>query len=246
MGSILPVDMLTSLLAVPIAISFFNPFPFPSLKPFPFPSNTPAASATPAPSATPTPSPSQTPAPSITTAVEIDDVEPSSANFMQEFTLTGFNFGSTTGSVNFRASNQGFPSGGAPIVSWSDTEVKAIVPAVKKGYYRIQLITAGSKKSNEVKFTVKNGQPIINSTSIRLLNGEYELVFQGTEFGGRRGSIDIYVGNSSNLAGNGIIKYWSSSRIRFELPALPHQEYGFQISTSDGRKSSFKYFNLGN
>ena len=238
--------MLTSLLAVPIAISFFNPFPFPSLNPFPFPTNTPEASSTPEPSATPTPSTSATPAPSISTAVEIDDVDPSSANFMQEFTLTGFNFGSTTGSVNFRASNQSYPSGGAPIVSWSDTEVKAIVPAVKKGSYRIQLITSNNKKSNEVKFTVKNGQPIVNSSSIKSLNGEYELTFQGTEFGTKRGSIDIYVGNSSNLAGNGIIKYWSSSKIRFELPNLPHQEYGFQISTSDGRKSSLKYFAVGN
>src|SRR3989338_7908441 len=105
--------MLTSLLAVPIAISFFNPFPFPSIKPFPFPTSTPAASSTPAPSHTPSPSPSVTPAPSVTTAVEIDDVDPSSANFMQEFTLTGLNFCSTAGSVSFRYYNQSYSSGGA-------------------------------------------------------------------------------------------------------------------------------------
>jgi len=163
---------------------------------------------------------------------------------MQEFTLTGLNFGSTAGSVSFRYYNQSYSSGGAPIVSWSPTGIKAKVPAVKKGSYRIQVITSENKKSNEIKFTVKNGQPVINSTSVRLLNGEYEIVFEGKEFGSKRGSIDIYADN--NLAGNGQIRYWSSSRVRFGLPALPNQEYGFQISTSDGRKSSLKYFTLGN
>lgn len=234
--------MFTSLLAVPIAISFFSPFPFPSFKPFPFPTST----ATPAPSAVPsqTPSPTITPAPSVTTAVEIDDVNPSSANFMQEFTLTGFNFGQNPGSISFRNFNQGFSSGGAPIVSWSDQEIKAKIPAVKKGYYRIQVITADAKKSNEIKFTVKNGQPVINSTSLRAVNGEYEFVFQGTEFGSRRGEVSIYLG--STIAGKGIIEYWSSSRVRFEFPPLPHAEYGFQIQTSDGRQSSFKFFTVGN
>lgn len=236
--------MLTSLLAVPIAISFFNPFPFPSLKPFPFPSNSPAASTTPAPSNTPVPSASPTPAPPVTTAIEIDDAQPSSANFMQEFTLTGFNFGANPGSVNFRYYNQGYSSGGAPIVSWSSNEIKAKVPAVKKGSYRIQVVTSDNKKSNEVRFTVSNGQPVINSTSVRLLNGEYELVFEGSEFGSKRGSIDIYSG--TDLAGNGIVRYWSSSRVRFGLPNLPKSEYGFQVTTSDGRKSSLKFFNLGN
>lgn len=239
--------MFTSLLAVPIAISFFNPFPFPSINPFPFPTNTPAPSAAPSQS----PSSSPTPAPSISTAVEIEDIDPGSANFMQEFTITGFNFGNTPGSVSFRYYNQGFPSGGAPIVSWNQNEIRAKVPAVKKGSYRIQVITSeneqsssSNKKSAEERFTVKNGQPIINSTSVRLLNGEYELVFGGSEFGSRRGSIDIYAGD--NLAGNGIIKYWSSSRVRFELPELPHQEYGFRLTSSDGRQSSFKFFTLGN
>lgn len=238
--------MFTSLLAVPIAITFFNPFPFPSIKPFHFPTHTPVPSSSPFSSASPaqTPSPSPTPAPSISTAVEIDDVDPTSANFMEEFTVTGFNFGSNPGGVSFRYYNQGFPSEGAPIISWSNTEIKAKVPGVKKGSYRIRVTTSDNKKSNEIRFTVKNGQPVINSTSVRFLDGEYELVFEGSEFGFKRGSIDIYAGDS--LAGNGIIKYWSSSRVRFELPELPNQEYGFQITTSDGRQSSLKFFTLGN
>jgi hypothetical protein len=236
--------MFTSLLAVPIAVSLFNPFPFPSIKPFPFPSKSPAATLSPSPTATPVQSASPTPAPSISTAVQIEDVDPSSANFMEEFTLYGVNFGANPGSVSFRYYSQNFSSGGAPIVSWSPTEITAKVPAVKKGSYRIQVVTQEGKKSNEVRFSVSNGQPVVNSNSVRLLNGEYELVFEGSEFGSRRGSVDIYLG--SNLAGNGIVKYWSSSRVRFELPDLPKAEYGFQITTYDGRKSSFKYFNIGN
>ena len=214
---------------------------FPSFKPFPV--KTPKPTQAPTPTATPTAS--STPAPTSTPAgIEIEDVEPSSANFMQEFTIYGYGFGSNPGSVSFRLNNQSFSSGGAPIVSWNNEEIVAKVPAVSKGSFRIQVITSGGLKSNEIRFSVKNGQPIVNSTSISLVNGEYELTFQGTELGSRRGSVDIYNGDS--LAGNGIIKNWSSSRVRFELPALPRHEYGFQITTSDGRKSSKKFFTVGN
>lgn len=213
--------------------------PFPSFRPFPTrtpkPTQNPTPSATPVESATPTPS-------SAPAQLEIEDVDPSSANFMQEFTLEGTNFGTAPGSVSFRYYTNSFTSGAA-IVSWSDTEIKAKVPGVKKGSYRIQVITSENKKSNEVKFTVRNGQPFINITSLHHLNNEYELIFQGTEFG-RRGSIDIYLG--SDLVGNGVIEYWSNSRVRFTLPSIPFQEYGFQLTTSDGRKSSFKFFTVGN
>ena len=162
---------------------------------------------------------------------------------MEEFTVFGAGFGTNTGNISFRYYNQGYLSGNALIVSWSDSEITAKVPAVKKGSYRIQVMTSDGKKSNEVRFSVKNGRPIINSTSFSNSNGEIEITFGGREFG-RRGSIDIY--NGSNLAGNGVIEYWSSSRVRFEVPSLPENEYGFQITTSDGRKSSFKYFTAGN
>lgn len=236
--------MFTSLLAVPIAITFLNPFP--SLRPFTFPgsSQTPAPTATPAPSVSPTQNPASTPAPTVNSEVEIEDVDPSSANFMQEFTLTGFNFGANPGSVSFRYYTQNYVTAAAPVVTWSNNEIKAKVPAVKKGYYRIQVITENGKKSGEVKFTVKNGQPVINSTSVSVINGVYEFTFQGLEFGSSRGGINIYSGQS--LAGKGVIKYWSSSKVRFGLPALPNGEYGFQIQTSDGRLSSLKYFTAGN
>lgn len=216
---------------------------FPSTRPFTFPSKTPKPTSSANPTSTPIAS--ATPAPtSAPTLLEIEDIEPNSANFMDEFVIYGANFGTGTGSVSLRVSNQNYSSGGAPIVSWTDNEIKARVPAVRKGAYRVQVITSDGKKSNEIRFSVKNGQPIINSSSISLVNGEYEMTFQGTELGSRRGSVDIYNGDS--LAGNGIIKSWSSSKVRFDLPALPNHEYGFQITTSDGRKSSLKFFTVGN
>lgn len=219
-------------------------FSFPSIKPFPFPSKTPKPSKTPEPttnpSSTPTPTPSPTP---VSTKFEITNVDPSAANFMEEFTIFGSNFGTNPGSVSFRAYNQSFSSGGAPIVSWTNSEIKAKVPALRKGSYRIMVIRADGQKSNEERFSVKNGQPIVNSNSIKVENGEYEMTFQGTEFG-KRGSIDIY--NGSDLAAQGIIRSWSTSRIRFELPSLPRHEYGFQITTADGRKSSLRFFTVGN
>lgn len=210
---------------------------FPSVKPFP--------TKTPKPSETPsgTSSPTSTPAPTPTSnKFEILDIEPASANYMQEFTIYGSNFGSA-GSVNFRYYNQNYSSGGATIISWTNSEIKAAVPALKKGSYRIQIIRSDGQKSEEEKFSVKNGQPVMDSNSIKAVNGKFELTFQGQEFG-RRGSIDIY--NGGGLAGKGVIKYWSSSKIRFDLPALPRAQYGFQITTQDGRKSPLMFFTVGN
>jgi len=223
----------------------FSSFNFPAFSTFPFPSKTPKPTPTSQPSSTPVPSspasiPSSSPVPTV---LEIDDIDPTSADFMEEFIIYGGGFGTTPGSVNFRNPNQSFSSGGAVVVSWSEDEITATVPALKKGSYRIQVVTSDNKKSAEEKFTVRNGQPIINSTSLSNNNGKWELTFQGSEFG-RRGTMDIYKGDSFST--KGIIKSWTSSRIRFEIPAIPHGEYGFQITTADGRKSSLKFFTVGN
>lgn len=220
---------------------FGSGFPsnFPSTGNFPFPSKTPkpSSSATPAPTGAPT----ATPIP--TTVFEIIDVDPSSANFDETFTIYGTNLG-TSGSVNFRLASQSFSSGSAPIVSWGQNQITAKVPGLKKGSYRIQVVRQDGQKSNEEKFSIKNGMPTINFTSISAVNGEFELTFQGTEFGTRRGTMNIYDG--STLVGTGIIKSWSSSRVRFDLPNLPRKNYGFQIVTSDGRKSALQFFSVGN
>lgn len=220
---------------------FGSGFPsnFPSTGNFPFPSKTPRPSSS-APASTAVPS--TTPVP--TTVFEIIDIEPSSVNFDQEFRIYGTNFGASGGSVNFRLSSQSFSSGAAPIVSWSNTEIVAKVPGLKKGSYRVQIVRADGQKSNEEKLSIKNGLPTINSTSISAVNGKYELTFQGTEFGTRRGTMNIYDG--STLVGTGIIRSWSSSRVRFDLPNLPRKNYGFQILTSDGRKSALQFFTVGN
>lgn len=211
--------------------------PLPSIRSFPAPSTD-----TPNPTQSPTPTPNPS-APQVTT-VEISKVTPASANFMQEFIITGYNFGAKPGGVNFRYYTQNFLSGGAPIVSWSNNEIKAKVPAVKKGSYRIHVSTSDNKKSNEVRFVVLNGQPIVNSTSLRVRNGAYELIFEGTEFGSKRGEINIY--QVGNIVAKGVIQYWSSLRVRFTLPNLTYASYGFQIQTQDGRQSSLKFFNVGN
>lgn len=214
----------------------FPSFNFPSIKPFPLPSKTPKSSKVPDPTTIPSPAP-------VSTKFEITEVDPSSGNYMQEFTIYGTNFGGGTGSVNFRLNNQSFSSGSAPIISWSNSEIKARVPAIAKGSYRIQVVNADGHKSNEKKFSVKNGIPVVNSNSIVARDGEIEMTFVGKEFG-KRGSIDIYDG--STLAGHGILRSWSSSKIRFDLPDLPRKQYGFQITTADGRKSPLRMFIVGN
>lgn len=231
------VFSLTSVSSVS-AVEFpsFSNFPFPTIKPFP--------SKTPKPTSSPTNAPSSTPAPTpVSTKFEITDIDPSAANYMEEFTLFGTNFGNSAGSVNFRLSSQSYSSGAATIVSWSNTEITAKVPALVKGAYRIQIVRSDGQKSPEEKFSVKNGQPVVNSNSIVASGGEVEMTFVGKEFG-KRGSIDIYDG--STLAGHGVLRSWSTTKIRFDLPSLPRKQYGFQITTADGRKSSIRLFTVGN
>lgn len=63
-------------------------------------------------------------------------------------TITGTGFGTQTGSVKFSTA-------AAQIVSWSDSMIQAIVPAVSAGYYNIEVTTAaGDKTSNYAQYKV--------------------------------------------------------------------------------------------
>ncbi|MBD0382303.1 alpha-amylase family glycosyl hydrolase [Paenibacillus sedimenti] len=77
-------------------------------------------------------------------------------------TLDGRGFGATKGTVYFGTT----AVTGANILSWEDTEIKAIIPAVAAGKYAVSVKTAGSVTSNTVSnFNVLSG----NQVSVRFV-----------------------------------------------------------------------------
>ena len=225
--------MLSKILIVLFVVLFITPtsahalsFPKPSF--FNFPSF-PSASSTPKPSFTPNPQ-----------GVDLQVIEPTTVNFSQTFTLKGKNFGAAQGSVRFYIRGNSLPSAAAPIVSWSDTEIKATVPAVQgNSYYDVAVKKSDNKLTNKLRVRVKYGQPLINSTSFVNQNGEIIITLSGRDFNSKDGKIVFY--NSSNaVVGEGEIDSWSNSRIRFTPPTLPTGDYKYQIQTADGRLSSLK------
>jgi hypothetical protein len=219
------IVLLLGLFILPTSVQAFS-FPKPSF--FSFPSF-PGASSTPKPSFTPNPS-----------GPDLQALEPTTVNYSQTFTLKGKNFGTTGGSVQFFVRGNSIPSASAPVVSWSDNEIKATVPAVQgNSYYDIAVKKSDNSLTNMIRIRVKYGQPLIETTSIVNQNGEVTITLSGRDFNSKDGKIVFY--NSANtVVGEGDIDSWSNSRIRFTPPTLSAGDYKYQIQTSDGRLSVFK------
>jgi len=78
----------------------------------------------------------------------IDTIDPSMGlAIAQEITITGMAFGSAPGRVVFSHELTYWSGPSAPIVSWSDTVIKARVPIGGAGQY-VSVITADEKKTN--------------------------------------------------------------------------------------------------
>lgn len=104
-------------------------------------------------SSKPTPTPVPTPSPSPT----INSVSPSSAKYSDTITIRGSLLGFSTGQVVIESSTSGGCCGG-PIESWSDSEIRAKVPALAKGdQYKVKVITSSGKVTNQLSFTISAG-----------------------------------------------------------------------------------------
>lgn len=234
--------------------------PYPSESPSPETSPVPASSVktTPRPSLKASSSPVVSVAPTTTPAassgttstsnsnssdMRVSEVNPTSGNFMQTITLKGNNFGNSAGSVAFYGTLSS-PSGGGPIESWSNTEIKVKVPAIRGNTdYQLE-VSAGGKTSNRIGFKVISGQPQLNSVSPNPAPG-VSIILSGSELGSSNGAVTFFEGNTP--AGTCSIASWSDSQISCTVPANLTQgkEYGLQVTTSDGRQTSFKFYTLG-
>lgn len=203
--------------------------------------NTPLFKNTFAPS--PTPTTTQNPSQS---SVKLDSISPNPTKSGDTITLKGSGFGSSGQYVIF-TNPQGFTSG-AGIISWSDTEIKAYVPPTK-GENKVQVEGSTGVKSNVYTLQVTSGQPYFASIGPSNVKPGGEITVNGDEFGDSKGEINFYKpDNISSASGGSVIYSWTNTEIKANVPGIlaPNQEYGIQVVTADGRKSSFKYYQVGN
>lgn len=218
-----------------------NPLP---LKPL----NSPLPPSTITPLATkPTIKPSPTPSkisPTSSPSTEIKSISPTSANFGAQITLTGSGFGQAKGGVTFYNQNGGNPYG-APILSWTDTSIRATVPFVAGHQkYQIEVSIANGSRSNRLSFEVLEGQPRIDSFTSSYPGGF--ITITGQNFGSSQGKVIFDDGSGQKLAECVFLYFatWSDSKIDCGLPSTLESgvEYGLQVITNDNHESSFKYF----
>lgn len=201
------------------------------------PTSAPASAITPTPTVVPTP---------IVATPKIDSLSPLSGPAGQEIVIKGYNFGSSADYVMFCL--QGNCSiGAAPIVSWSDIEIKARVPGTftQTTSYELYVNNKNGKSSNRVTFTITAGQPVINNISPSGVSPGGGITLSGSNFGSS-GQVNFYK-SYPTFSGSGNITSWSNTQINFTIPTSfeGSTEYGIQVINDGGAQSSFKYYTLG-
>lgn len=193
----------------------------------------------------PTSSPTETPS-----HVKVDSLSPNTGKFEDEFTVRGVNFGGNPGFVVFYVEERSTTEGiGGPILSWSDTEIKARVPFMRgKRTYKVGVKTADGIRSNKLDYTVTAGQPIIDTLSPAGVAPGGQITIRGSELGNTPGQVNFHVpGSYESASGASVISSWSDTTIVCNIPEIiaADKEYGVQLITTDGRKTSFKFYNVG-
>lgn len=90
----------------------------------------------------------------VETSPKIGNIAPSMAIPANTITIDGRGFGNTAGSVQI-GSNK------ATIESWSDEEIKAVIPSMKAGIYNVTVISSGNVTSNiSDRFEVLSGPQV--------------------------------------------------------------------------------------
>ncbi len=227
----------------PAASQMASSVPTASVKPSVKPSASVKASATVSPSASSSPAAS-TSSNSNSSGVVLNGIDPSNPAFGTQMTLRGSGFGSSQGVYNVYANGQAQPYGG--IQSWSDTEIKTSSPFFASGAeYQLEVQTADGKKSNRITVKSGDGQPFVDNFSPSNAKPGQELVLKGGRFGSQ-GQVNFFQ-NYPSLSGSGQITSWNDSEIHLSIPSNLEagKEYGIEVVSGGGGKSSFKYYTLG-
>ena len=175
----------------------------------------------------------------------INNFSPTSGHSGQQITIYGNNFGPETGGVNFCTSSG--CSYGAPIDSWSDTEIKAKVPGIiaATGSYDFYVHTKSGKDSNKKTFTVSDAQPRINDITPGQAKTGDEITIKGSNFQ-QNGTVTFR--KNSDIVATGSVISWDDTEIKITIPSslTNGEEYNIQVTNGGGANSSVKFYTLGN
>lgn len=215
-----------------------------SPSPQPKPSIINAKVSSPSPSAKPSPSPIQqsqsVPAP----VARIDNISPNPAKFQDKITIYGVNFGSAMGSINVTSPIYASCCAGIKPEAWSDTIVTGTIHLfLGKGNYEMEIQRADGQKSNKFAFSISAGQPIIDSFQKGNAPNTNFWMFtlQGSEFGATPGQVNFYKNSSFFGTCSTASSIWNNISIGCSMNLDSGVEYGVEVVTADGRRSSFKY-----
>lgn len=215
----------------------------------PSPISTPTAILKTQPKSSPTSSPTAV----YSSSVKLDSISPNSANAGEEIRLLGSGFGTVTGKVYLYNQILGPSTIFADVIPnrWTDTEIKITVsPAVGGQTINVEVIHKDGTKSNRTQFQIKGGQPRMDVISPNNAQPLQEITISGKEFGANGGSVNIHKTDSGDISSPYVqcqINSWADTSIKCKLPSTVNNgtEYGFEIVSSDNRRSSFKYYKVG-
>lgn len=102
--------------------------------------------------------------------------------------------------------------------------------------------SAASSASPSPSASAVSNQPTITGVSPAPAPG-ISVTFSGSAFGTNTGAVTFYEGGTP--AGTCNVTAWSETSLTCTMPNLTAEKnYGMQLTTSDGRQSSFKYYTL--
>src|SRR5581483_3100833 len=120
---------------------------------------------------------------------------------------------------------QGQVSAGAPIESWEDDKIKAMIPALAGNTtYGVEVQTSSGAKSNRINFLVRRGQPRIDQIEAAAvgpdgttlgLDNDFQYTIKGSEFGKIWGRLNLFQGTKE--VDKFKIVSWSDNQIVFSI-----------------------------
>ncbi len=160
----------------------------------------------------------------------INSIEPTQVIAGDEMLIKGKNFGATQGTSKVHFDNIIADT----YLSWSDTEIKVIVPAITSSG-KLKVVTE-NKSSNEFSYTIDNGPRIFSVGNGRAYIDQ-EIEVKGLNFGNSKGKVSF----------NGVdaitISKWNDTLIMVTVPQNATTG-DVIVTTSDNKKSKGFYFTI--
>jgi formylglycine-generating enzyme required for sulfatase activity len=160
----------------------------------------------------------------------ISAINPSKVLPNDNMTITGSNFGSERNDSKVYFNNLQVDS----YVSWSDNEIKVIVPAIT-GSGSVKVVV-NSNNSNEVAYSYDDGPRILSAGSGKAYIGDL-IEIKGINFGNSQGSVTFNGTQATNITS------WSSTSIKVTVPQNATTG-NVVVKSSDGKTSNGFYFTI--